>query len=71
MPAKSKAQQKFFGMVLQAQRSKTNHPSTAVAKAAASMKRQDVKDFASTKLAGLKGHIMSNLKNRLKKNKGR
>ena len=49
MPAKSKAQQRFFGMVRAAQKGEMDSPSPEVAKAAASMSKSDVKDFASTK----------------------
>jgi hypothetical protein len=52
MPAVSKAQQKFMGMVHAAQ--KGEEPSSPeVAKAAASMDKGDAKDFASTKHKGL------------------
>lgn len=48
MPAKSKSQQQFFGMVRKCQ--KTGEcASSAVEKAANSMKKKDVKDFAETK----------------------
>ena len=53
MPASSKAQQKFMGMVHALQKSGGRAPSKAVAKAAGSMKPSDVKDFASTKRKGL------------------
>ena len=49
MPAKSKAQQRFFGMVRAAQKGEMDSPSPEVAQAASSMKKKDVKDFASTK----------------------
>ena len=49
MPAVSKAQQKFFGMVRAAQKGEMENPSSEVAQAAAEMKKKDVKDFASTK----------------------
>ena len=52
MPAVSKAQQRFMGMVHAAQ--KGEKPASAdVAKVAADMKKKDAKDFASTKHAGL------------------
>ena len=47
MPAVSKAQQRFMGMVYATK--KMTNPSPEVAKAAASMKKKDAKDFASTK----------------------
>lgn len=49
MPAVSKAQQKFFGMVRATQKGEMKTPSPEVAKAAASMSKSDVKKFASTK----------------------
>ena len=52
MPAKSKSQQRFMGMVRSAQKGE-KPASGAVAKAAKSMKKSDVKDFASTKHKGL------------------
>jgi len=69
MASKSKAMQRFFGMVHSAQQGEMKNPSTAVRKAASSMRYKDVKDFASTKLAGLKEHVMLNLKRKLKKDK--
>ena len=51
MPAKSKSQQRFMAMVRSAQKGK-NPMSKAVAKAAKSMKKSDVKDYASTKHKG-------------------
>jgi len=53
MPAVSKKQQRFFGMVRAAQKGEMENPSPEVAKVAASAKRSDVKDFASTKHKGL------------------
>ncbi len=52
-PAKSKAQQKFFGMVHAEQKGELKDASSAVKKAAKSMKKKDAKDFASTKHKGL------------------
>ena len=49
MPAVSKKQQRFFGMVRAAQKGEMENPSPEVAKVAASAKRSDVKKFASTK----------------------
>ena len=51
MPAKSKSQQKFMGMVHAAQKGE-NPASQAVAKAAQSMDSKDVEDYASTKHKG-------------------
>jgi len=53
MPAVSRAQQKFMGMVRAAQKGDMENPSPEVAAVAASMKKKDVKDFASTKHKGL------------------
>tara|TARA_Y100000996_G_scaffold414015_1_gene403740 strand:+ start:20 stop:493 length:474 start_codon:yes stop_codon:yes gene_type:complete len=49
MPAVSKAQQKFFGIVRAIQKGEMAPTTPETAKAAASMKKKDVKDFASTK----------------------
>ena len=53
MPAVSKAQQRFMGMVYAAKKGDMPNPSPEVAKAAESMKKRDAKDFASTKHKGL------------------
>ena len=53
MPAVSKAQQKFFGMVRATQKGEMETPSSEVAKAAATMSKSDVKKFAKTKHKGL------------------
>ena len=49
MPAVSKKQQRFFGMVRATQKGEMENPSPEVAKVAATAKRSDVKKFASTK----------------------
>lgn len=49
MPAVSKAQQRFFGMVRSTQKGEMKNPSSEVAKVASSMSKSDVKDFAKTK----------------------
>jgi hypothetical protein len=49
MPAVSKAQQKFFGIVRAIQKGEMAPTTPETAKAAAEMKKKDVKDFASTK----------------------
>lgn len=51
--AVSKAQQKFFGMVRAKQKGEMDDASPEVAKAAKSMSKKDVKDFAKTKHKGL------------------
>jgi hypothetical protein len=53
MPAQSKAQQRFMGMVHAAQKGDMENPSPEVEKAADSMSDKDAKDFASTKHDGL------------------
>ncbi len=65
MPAVSKAQQRFMGMVHAAQ--KGEKPASAdVAKAAKEMDPKDAKDFASTKHKGLPTHKETISKERLK-----
>ena len=56
MPAVSKAQQRFMGMVHAAQKGDMENPSPEVEKAADSMKKKDAKDFASTSHKGLPDH---------------
>ena len=53
MPAISKAQQKFFGIVRAIQKGEMAPTTPETAEVAASMKKKDVKDFASTKHKGL------------------
>ena len=53
MPAVSKAQQRFFGMVRATQKGEMENPSSEVAQAASSMSKSDVKKFAKTKHKGL------------------
>jgi hypothetical protein len=53
MPALSKKQQRFFGIVRAIQKGDMAPTSPETAKAAADMKKSDVKDFASTKHKGL------------------
>jgi len=52
-PSRSKAQQRFFGMVRAKQKGELKDGSPAITKAAKNMKKKDVKDFASTKHKGL------------------
>jgi hypothetical protein len=69
MPAVSKAQQRFMGMVHAAQKGE-EPASPEVEKAAASMKKSDAKDFASTKHKGLpdkKEENMNTLKEYIRK----
>jgi Protein of unknwon function (DUF3008) len=53
MPAVSKAQQRFMGMVHAVQKGDMDAPSKEIEKAADSMSDKDAKDFASTKHKGL------------------
>jgi len=57
MPAQSKAQQRFMGMVHAAQKGDLENPSKEVEKAADSMTDKAAKDFASTKHKGLPNHV--------------
>lgn len=57
MPAKSKAQQRFMGMVHAVQRGDMESPSPEVAKVAADMDDKSAKDFASTKHKGLPNKV--------------
>ena len=52
MPSKSKAQQKFMGMVHATKKGKLKNPSNAVKKAAHSMSKKSAKDYASTSHKG-------------------
>jgi outer membrane protein OmpA-like peptidoglycan-associated protein len=61
MPAVSKAQQRFMGMVHAADKGETP-ASPEVAKVSADMKDSDAKDFASTKHDGLPDHVKEQLK---------
>ena len=53
MPALSKKQQRFFGIVRAIQKGEQSPTTPETAKAARDMKKGDVKDFASTKHKGL------------------
>jgi hypothetical protein len=68
MPAVSKAQQRFMGMVHTAQKGDMENPSKEVEKAADSMTKKAAKDFASTSHKGLpnKKENMKITKERLK-----
>jgi hypothetical protein len=57
MPAKSKAQQRFFGMVRATQKGEMESPSSEISQAATSMSKSDVKKFAKTKHKGLPNKI--------------
>jgi hypothetical protein len=53
MPAKSKKQQKFMGMVHAVQKGEMAAPSAKVAKVAKNIKPSAAKEFAATKRKGL------------------
>jgi len=53
MPAVSKAQQRFMGMVHAVQKGDMEAPSKEIEKAADSMSDKDAKDYASTSHKGL------------------
>lgn len=60
MPAKSKAQQRFFGMVDAYKKGELDHASKSIKDAAESMSGKEVKKFASTKHKGLPNHVKKN-----------
>jgi len=66
MPAQSKAQQRFMGMVHATQKGDMESPSPEVSKAADSMSDKDAKDFASTSHKGLPDHVKEALIQKLK-----
>jgi hypothetical protein len=66
MPAVSQKQQKFFGIVRAIQKGEMAPTTPETAKAAADMKKSDVKDFASTKHKGLPEKKKKSLKEFLK-----
>ena len=70
MPAQSKAQQRFMGMVHAAQKGELDNPSPEVAKVAKDMSDKDAKDFASTSHKGLPNRVKKEILNRLKQEYG-
>jgi hypothetical protein len=66
MPAVSKAQQRFMGMVHATQKGDMKNPSPEVSKAANSMTDKDAKDFASTSHKELPDHIKEELKQKIR-----
>lgn len=66
MPAQSKAQQRFMGMVHAAQKGELENPSPEVAKVAKDMSDKDAKDYASTSHKGLPNRVKQEILNRLK-----
>jgi len=57
MPAKSKSQQRFFGMVDAYKKGELENPSPEIKKAAKSMTKKEIKKFAKTKHDGLPNHV--------------
>ena len=57
MPAQSKAQQRFMGMVHATQKGDMENPSKDVETVAKSISKKDAKDFASTPHKGLPDNI--------------
>ena len=66
MPSKSKAHQRFMGMVLAVKRG-AKAMSPGVRSAAKSMTLKSVKDFAKTQTTGLPEKIMGAIKKRIKR----
>jgi len=66
MPAQSKAQQRFMGMVHAAQKGDMENPSPEVEKAADSMSDKDAKDFASTSHKGLPDQVKEAFKQKIR-----
>ena len=62
MPAVSKKQQRFFGIVRAIQKGEMAPTTPETARAAADMKKSDVKDFASTKHKKLPEKVVSKRK---------
>jgi hypothetical protein len=67
MPAQSKAQQRFMGMVHAVQKGDMEAPSKEVEKAADSMNDKDAKDYASTSHKGLPNKVEERLKEIIRK----
>ena len=61
MPSKSKAQQRFFGMVDAYKKGEMKNASSKIKKAADGMSMSDVKDFAETKHKGLLEKVEENI----------
>jgi len=61
MPSKSKAQQRFFGMVDAYKKGEMKDASSKIKKAADGMSMSDVKDFAETKHKGLPEKVEENI----------
>ena len=63
MPAVSKKQQKFFGIVRAIQKGEMAPTTPETAKASEDMKKGDVKKFASTKHKGLPNKVVQKEEN--------
>ena len=70
MPAVSKSQQRFMGMVCATKKGKMSAPSPEVAKAAAGMSEKDACDFARTKHKGLPKKVTEESNPRIARKKG-
>ena len=70
MPSKSKSQQRFFGMVRAYQNGDLDNKevSKSVKKAAKTMSKKDVKDFAETKHKGLPNHVKKHKNKKINEN---
>lgn len=68
MPAKSKAQQRFFGMVHAYQKGELDNPSKAIKDAAKSISKKGAKEFAKTKHKGLPNHVKKHKKKKTNEN---
>ena len=63
MPAKSKSQQRLFGMVHAYQKGELDNPSAEIKDIAKSISKKDAKDFAETKHKGLPNKVKKSKKN--------
>ena len=63
MPAKSKSQQRLFGMVHAYQKGELKKPSKEIKDIASSISDKDAEDFAETKHKGLPNRVKKNKKN--------
>jgi len=63
MPAKSKSQQRLFGMVHAYQKGELKNPSKEVKDIASSISDKDAEDFAETKHKGLPNKVKKDKKN--------
>lgn len=66
--AKSRAQQRFFGMVHAYQKGELDNPSKAIKDAAESISKKGAKEFAETKHKGLPNHVKKSKKKNTNEN---